>query len=134
MPVLRPALRFGKAWFSLGLLIAVGIVAGSLLPSSDLPDLRLSDKFEHAMSYLLLSFWFGSIVSRRALPVTFLLLLAFGASMELLQGAMSQGRHADLMDMVANGFGIACGLLLSQSPLGNWAQRFESLLAPRTAP
>jgi VanZ family protein len=131
MAVLRPALRHGPAWFVLGLLIVAGIVAGSLLPSSDLPDLRLWDKFEHAFSYALLSFWYGSIVGRRALPLTFVAMLAFGGAMELLQGGMHLGRTADMMDMAANTTGILIGLGLSQTPLGSWAQRFESLFVTR---
>jgi VanZ family protein len=131
MPVLRPALRYGPAWFALGLLLVAGIVVGSLLPTSNLPDLDVSDKFEHALAYTLLAFWYGSIVGRRALAATFVALLAFGGAMELLQGWMGLGRTADLMDLVANAIGILVGLLLSQTPLGSWAQQFESLFASR---
>ncbi|MEY2855345.1 MAG: hypothetical protein RL030_2477 [Pseudomonadota bacterium] len=131
MRVLRPALRYGPAWFALGLLIVAGIVVGSLLPISELPDLRMWDKFEHAFSYVLLAFWYGSIVGRRALLGTFIALIAFGGAMELLQGGMAFGRTADLRDMLANTTGILIGLLLSRTPLGNWAQRLESLFVPR---
>lgn len=134
MAVLRPALRYGRAWFALGLFIVAAIVAGSLLPSSDLPDLRLWDKFEHAFSYALLAFWYGSIVGRRALPATFIALIAFGGAMELLQGGMAFGRTADLMDMAANTTGILVGLALSRTPLGSWAQRLESLFIARPSP
>lgn len=132
MLALRPALRFGPAWFCLGLMIAAAIAAGSLLPSRNLPDLGMSDKLEHALSYALLAFWFGSILRRRALLIAFLALLAFGATMELLQGWMSLGRTADHRDMLANTIGATFGLLLALTPLGNWAQRFEALL-PRSS-
>jgi VanZ family protein len=134
MSVLRPALRFGPVWVALGLLIALAIAAGSLVPSRNLPNIGLSDKIEHALSYALLAFWFGSIFGRRALPATLVALLAFGALMELLQGWMGMGRAADVKDMLANSLGILAGLLLCLTPLGNWPQRVESLFAPRPAP
>ena len=123
MPVLRPALRYGPAWFALGLLIAAGIVVGSLLPTTNLPDLDVSDKFEHALAYTLLAFWYGSIVGRRALRATFVALLAFGGAIELLQGWMGLGRTADL-----HGPGRQCDRhprrpAALADALGSWAQQ-----------
>jgi VanZ family protein len=133
--LLRPVLRFGTAWFGLGLLMLIFVGIVSLVPGRDLPNLGISDKIEHALAYAVLSFWFGSILARRRLLVVmFIALLCFGALIEFLQGWMGLGRTADLRDMLANSLGAVLGLLLSITPLGNWAQRVEALWPARRAP
>lgn len=128
-PVVRPELRYRHLWFLLGVGIALAIAVVCLVPSQDLPDLKVSDKFEHAAAFGALSFWFGSIVVRRDYPGLLLALLAFGGFIEVAQGAMSFGRSADLHDLYADAIGIVAGLLLALTPLGGWARWIESLAA-----
>lgn len=130
-PVLLPQLQLPRLWFGLGLLIAAGIATGSLLPRSQLPDLGVADKWEHGFAYLLLSFWFASIVSRGNYPGLIAALFAFGGALELLQGFMGAGRLADPMDLVANSAGILCGLALAMTPAGQWVRRIDSLYLAR---
>ena len=132
-PVLRPQLQLRHLWLGLGLLIAAGIAVGSLVPSSELPNLRVSDKWEHAVSYLLLAFWFASIFTRSSHAGLAVALLAFGGALELLQGAMRTGREADLHDLLADGAGILCGIALALTPLGLWATRLEAMFFARRA-
>jgi VanZ family protein len=126
-PLLRPELRFRRWWFCTGLLIAAAITVTSLLPARNLPDLGLSDKFEHAFSYLVLAFWFASVIVRRDYFVLMMSLLAFGGAIELFQGWMGLGREADLLDLAADAVGIALGVALAATPLGRWAEWLERL-------
>lgn len=127
-PVLQQDLRHPRLWFIAGLLLA-GLVAWlSLLPPGRLPRLHLWDKIEHAIAYLVLSFWFGSVIFRRDLPGLFVALLLFGALIEVAQGMMGLGRQADWRDLLANGAGALAGVLAALTPLGRWAHWVERVL------
>jgi VanZ family protein len=118
-PVLRPELRFRRLWFWVGLAFAALVAYVCLVPSKNLPNIHLWDKFEHALAFLMLAFWFGCVVVRRDILWVGLCLLAFGGLIELLQGWMSVGRSADPRDLLADGGGVMLGLLLVLSPLGS---------------
>jgi VanZ family protein len=124
-----PELRYRRTWLLLGFAIAAAIAAGSLLPSRDLPDLKFSDKLQHLTGFLVLAFWFGSIVVRRDFLWLGIALLLFGGLIELVQWWMGMGRQADWNDVAADGSGIALGLLIAVTPLGRWARWFETLWA-----
>ena len=124
-PTVLPELRLRGLWLCVGVAIAVFIATMSLLPSRHLPDVNVSDKIEHALAFLLLTFWFGSIVVRRDFLWLALALLVFGGLIELVQGWMGLGRRADLLDLCADAIGIAGGLLLALTPLGRWARWLE---------
>jgi VanZ family protein len=53
--------------------------------------------------------------------------VVFGGLIELAQGMMRMGRHADLLDLVADSVGVVVGLLLALTPLGRWAGFIERL-------
>jgi hypothetical protein len=124
--VALPELRFRRFWLLSGISIALLIATLSLLPNSELPDVRFSDKFQHALAFLLLAFWFGGVVVRRDFFWLGLALLGFGALIELLQGWMGMGRQAEWLDLRADAIGIVLGLLLALTPAGRWASGLES--------
>jgi VanZ family protein len=117
-PVLRPELRYRRLWFFVGLVLAAAITVVCLLPSSDLPSFHLWDKLEHALAWVALAFWFGSVVVRRDIVCVGVCLVALGGAIELLQGWMALGRSADIKDLLADSVGILIGVLLVASPLG----------------
>ncbi|MEO6516817.1 MAG: VanZ family protein [Steroidobacteraceae bacterium] len=123
-----PELRLRRFWMLCGLCIALLIAILSLVPNNQLPDVDVSDKFEHIAAFLLLAFWFGSIVARRDYHWVALALLAFGVLIELLQGWMGLGRQADLLDVRADCIGIVLGLLLALTPAARWPSWLESML------
>jgi VanZ family protein len=131
--VLLPGLRYPRFWMLCGFGIVFGILSLCLLPSDDVPQVNVSDKLEHVAAFVLLAFWFGSIVSRRAYLRLALALVAYGALIEVLQGTMHLGREPELLDIVADAAGIMPGLLLALTPLGRWAFWLESLQR-QTAP
>jgi len=132
-PVVLPQLRFRRMWFSLGLLLALIIMVVCLMPGRSLPSLKLSDKIEHVMAFATLAFWFGSIVVRRDLIGVAIALLLFGGLIEVAQGAMRLGRSADWEDVLADGIGIAAGLVVALTPLGRWAGWIENGLLRKVA-
>jgi VanZ family protein len=125
-PIIRPGLEFPRLWFCLGLALAAMIAATSLVPARSLPDIDLSDKLRHAMSYVLLAFWFASVVVRRDFLQLIVALAAFGGVIELAQEWMGLGRQAELGDFLADVAGIGVGVALAATPLGMWAYRIES--------
>jgi hypothetical protein len=127
-----PTLRYPRAWFCAGLLMAIAITVASLVPARDLPALGVSDKLEHVVAYLLLAFWFGSVIARWEYLFLALALFALGGGIEIAQGMMGLGRQADLLDLAADAGGIGLGLALAATPLGRWASFIEILLTRRT--
>jgi len=127
-PVLRPELRYRRLWFFVGIGLAALVTYICLMPRGNLPSFHLWDKLEHALGWIALAFWFGSVVVRRDILWVGLALVALGGAIELLQGWMGLGRTADLRDLLADTIGIAIGLLLVISPLGRVPVWLESKL------
>lgn len=123
-----PELRYRRFWMFIGLAMALTIAIVCLVPNSKLPDLNVSDKFEHALAFGMLAFWFGSIVVRRDFFWIGLILLGFGALIELAQGWMGLGRSSDFLDLRADAIGIALGLLVAFTPAGRGVAWLESIL------
>lgn len=130
-PVLLPELRYRRLWMCLGLALAGVILLLSLLPGKDLPDIHTWDKLNHALAYVALAFWFGSVVVRRDYFWLGLTVVAFGGAIELLQAHV--GRDAEWGDLLADAIGTSVGLLLALTPLGRWAHWLESFLPGKRA-
>ena len=106
------------------MLLAVGAL--SLMP---VPDIGVSDKLAHVVTYFLLAAWFSLLATNRiALCWTFVGLVGYGILIELLQG-MTGYRFAQWGDVVANGIGIAAGILLYFTPLPRVLRFIDNRLA-----
>lgn len=91
--------------------IACAAVAwGSLAPSEALPTVTIWDKVQHAGAYFVLAL-LGAWTFPRRLPVA-LGLIAFGAGIEVAQATMDLGRQGDVLDGLANTFGVVVGMVL----------------------
>jgi VanZ family protein len=79
-----------------------------LAPQQELPQTELSDKPEHAIAWFVLTAT-GLILGPRRPRAIGGFVLALGAVVEVLQGLMRLGRHADWRDLVADvlGAGVA---------------------------
>jgi VanZ family protein len=95
-----------------------GVVVGSLLPAASpvmvaVGRLRVSDKVLHFCAYLALSSLpvIGFRDRRRGI-VAGLSMFILGILMEVAQQS-SPGRAMELGDVVANGLGVSCGVLLA---------------------
>ena len=123
LPLARPRL-----WISGALLIALGIVVGSLLPGPVVQSVSSWDKLEHTGAYLVLALWLAGMVDRRhylwAAAGAFLL----GAAIEAAQALLTETRQGDVLDIVANGTGALVALAVAYLGLGGWAQRAERWL------
>ncbi len=98
-------------WRITGYGLVLLVVYLSLTPKPPPVGVQLWDKAGHALAYCLLTFWFAQLHPRR-LPVA-ALLLALGGALELAQG-LTAYRQASLLDMLANGVGVAGGWLLAR--------------------
>jgi VanZ family protein len=121
-------LRFARFWLVFGWISVIAAFYYSLAPVYDLKLPDWNDKTEHCVGYFLLTFWFCGIYPRRSYWKVGLAMLGMGALVEILQGLMRMGRHADVMDLVADAVGIAPALLLSLTPLGRWPRWIEAFI------
>ncbi|MDC3250245.1 VanZ family protein [bacterium] len=98
-------------WVVITIVILISIITLSLWPLQTLPSVPGSDKTHHFIAYASLMLpvalrrpkywiWFG-----------FLFVLISGG-IELLQPLVN--RHKEGFDMLANGTGVLCGILLSE--------------------
>ncbi len=102
------------------------VAVASLSPVSALPDVGLSDKFEHGITYAILTLWFCGAYRNRSRYAIGVGVFALGASLEGLQ-ALTATRSAELADLFANTAGILAALVLATAGLGNWCAKVESL-------
>lgn len=79
-----------------------------VLPQRDLPQPGLSDRVEHATAWFVLAATGYLLAPNRRIAIPVFALL-FGVVIEILQGVMRLGRHADPLDLVADlvGVGVA---------------------------
>ncbi len=122
---MRLLLRHPWVWVGLGWVFIICAVIASLLPVKKLPPTHMSDKFEHAIAYALLTLWFTGMYSRSSYVRIGLGMFVLGVAIEIAQGAMPFGRQMDVRDMIANTTGIVIGLVIAALGLGGWAQRLE---------
>jgi VanZ family protein len=121
-------LAYRRLWMTGALLLAAGIIVGSLLPGPMVAVAGGHDKLEHIGAYFILSLWIVGLVDRRWYPRAGLAVLALGAAMEVAQGLLTVTRQADVLDLVADGVGIALALALAYLGIGGWASRLERWL------
>jgi VanZ family protein len=94
------------------------VVWVSMVPNSELPEVGVSDKIEHALAYLVLTLAGLWALPRRGWLVL-AAVVAFGVGVELLQAGFSFDRQGDWRDAVANATGALMAVLFAR--LGNGA-------------
>tara|TARA_B110000196_G_scaffold284167_1_gene266526 strand:+ start:502 stop:879 length:378 start_codon:yes stop_codon:yes gene_type:complete len=99
------------------------IIVGSFMPSSNIPQIAISDKGIHFIFYaifaILLYFPLRINTTRAYTFVTTSILVllvgfALGAVVELIQHYFIVGRFGEYLDIVANTIGLLIGLLISE--------------------
>jgi VanZ family protein len=127
--------RFGRSlkpfrrpwlWAGLWALGVAAVVVASLLPGPDLPNLHVSDKFEHFTAYALLAAGAVQVYARRLSWLSVCIALALlGIGMEFAQGALTTTRQMDAADALANTLGVLAGLATSLTPWRDALLRHE---------
>ena len=123
-PFKRPSL-----WAGLWVLAIAAVVTGSLLPTSELPSVKVNDKVEHFVAYALLSAGAVQLYARRlSWGFVCVLLVLMGIGLEYLQARMGLGRMLDRNDALANTIGVLIGLATAFTPLRDALLRFDRRL------
>lgn len=117
----------GLPWYrGVGVLVVLLMLGLSTLPIGGVgPALPHADKLQHAMAYLVLTVWFAQLVEEHARCRLALVLFGIGLTVEVLQSTLPW-RSAEIADLLANGSGIALGLLATR---GRGARLLEALEA-----
>jgi VanZ family protein len=123
-------LRYPRLWVTLGWVFVTAAVIVCLLPGGSVALPTYNDKLMHALGYIALVLWFTGIYPRTRYLVIATLLFIMGVAVEFVQEWMHAGRQRDMNDIVANGVGIAIGIVLSLTVLGGWMQKVEAWIAP----
>ena len=127
-------LRYPRFWLSLGWLLVLGVIVGSLLPGPIIREITppINDKVEHFTAYFVLMAWFAGLYPRSKHVLVAVALVALGTALDILQGTATQTRSFELLDIAADAVGIVVALVLSAWLLEGWCLRVERL-ATRSA-
>ena len=121
------ALRLKKFWYLLGAVMLLAVGVASLMPVP--PQDGVNDKLLHLLTYVVLGAWFALLAQNRAaLALSGLGLICYGALIEVLQG-LTGYRVAEWGDMLANGLGVALGLMCYPTPLRSVLRWIDKRLA-----
>jgi len=120
-------LRYPYVWLSLGWMLVIGVIVGSLLPGPIIQEITptINDKVEHFSAYFALMVWFAGLYPRAKHARVAGALLFLGIALEVLQGTVTTTRTFDLFDFAADAVGIAVALALAHWFLEGWCQRLE---------
>lgn len=123
--VLPDNFSFYKLKFSFLCLSAIAVL--SLIPGNQLPDtdIKYADLIVHVLMYAFLTvivFWeirqFHQASLRYVIIIT-LLIITYGAIIEVLQENLIEGRYGSWSDFIANSFGCLFALFLNQKLIRN---------------
>lgn len=111
-------MRWGIALFWAIVIAALHAIPGQDLVFIQLDDLFQLDKFFHlgvfAIGACLLLRALKQQYAKHAFRYTFIVYALYGVLLELIQGVCFEGRHADLLDWVADVTGVLLALFLYQ--------------------
>lgn len=108
-------------WYAL---LACGVLWtlwASLAPSASLPTVQVWDKLAHAVNYAVLTLLLLAVQAKPRLLLSMLLMVAFGAVIEVVQ-AQTGYRRGEWLDLLANTVGVvsaAVAWLLSRRLAGH---------------
>jgi VanZ family protein len=124
--------RYPRVWAWIGLLLLAAVITLSLVSIDQPIDLPGADKYEHALAYAALMFWWGMVQPHRRLAWAVTLPL-LGVCLEGIQ-QFTPGRFMEWRDAAANLTGVVLGLLLAFSPAGRLLGWLDRQIANRTDP
>ncbi len=122
----RSGLRLLWLWYLLGALMLLLVAVVSLMPA---PEVGVSDKLSHLLTYFILGAWFALLAANRwGLLWTLLGLIGYGMLIEWLQ-SMTGYRYAEWGDVLANGAGTVAGSVLHFTPLRTLFRYIDNRIA-----
>ncbi|MFD1293208.1 VanZ family protein [Lutibacter holmesii] len=123
-------------FFYIALFFTVFITVGSLtsIPNAGVPKLTYFDKIVHTSAYFLLttSWLIGVKISRTSLKNAFsiaFLVFVYGIIIEVLQGAITNQRQADIYDVLANFIGVSTAFIVFVYFLQKKLNEIKNILA-----
>ncbi|MEN7341954.1 MAG: VanZ family protein [Pseudomonadota bacterium] len=125
---MRETLRYKWLWIALTLLVTAAALFELLRPNEEINPQGDGAQLMHLIGFGLLALWYCALVARRTLGAVLAWLVIVGIGTEIAQHFMGLGRTGDVLDVVANVFGIAIGLGLSVTFVGRWPFWVERVL------
>ena len=124
----RAFLRYHGLWLGLGWVWIALVIFLSLTPHPPEIEMTSGDKIGHVLAYTFLMSWFTQLYRTRAKKWSIALgLVALGIAIEFAQEQTGY-RQFEVADMVADGIGVAMGLLLGETVLAHALRQAERLL------
>ncbi|MDJ0918209.1 MAG: VanZ family protein [Woeseiaceae bacterium] len=126
-------LRYLTQWRIAGLALLGAVFLAALVPSSllwpgGLPISQWTqgdDKLVHAVTFAIMTTWFGGQYAQQGFWKILLGLALFGVLIEICQGVVGY-RTRDAIDVAANLVGILVGYVIVRFWLAGWSARTES--------
>jgi VanZ family protein len=122
--------KLRRVWMVIAWALVLLVIYLSLTPHPPEPvRFDNADKFEHALAYAALSFWFCHLYKTKYARLLVIVALAcLGVVLEYVQGWTGY-RTFDVMDMLADSVGVVMGFMLT--PAGRMLDYIENYLKAR---
>jgi VanZ family protein len=119
-------MRLHRPWQLIGWMLVVLVVYLSLTPAPIEFPVEDGDRYEHALAYATLMFWFAHLHDGfRARVGLALAFIAMGVGLEFAQG-MTGYRSFQVPDMIANAVGVGIGWLAAPPRLPHALRLIEA--------
>lgn len=126
--MLRP-LRWPRLWIGAWVVMILGVIVLSLMPSPPIPGPLTIDKFDHGLAYFCLAAMAVQLFDTRALWLAAALwCVTLGIAMELAQGFLTSYRGMSAYDALIDAIGVALGLATGWTPLRDVLQKIDARL------
>ncbi len=105
------------AWLWAAVILVLTLMPGNDVPTWSWADTIHFDKFVHVVLFGGQAFLLGQALAvkgnaKKAFLVAMVVAIAYGGTIELLQGAMGMGRDADFFDLLADSVGAVIAFVI----------------------
>ncbi|MEL6870587.1 MAG: VanZ family protein [Pseudomonadota bacterium] len=119
-------LALARFWFAGGVALCLIVLVALLVPQDTFTTpASLGDKAQHFIAFGGIAGWFSGVFERRYVWIVAVSIAGFGIVTEYLQWVLTDDRHGDIGDLLADLAGILAAVGAARLGLDQWSAWIE---------